>query len=758
MLSEPLERDTTRENEDQPQDDDSLFGSPPPSPLARGRSPSPTLALSEVPLAGLKVLSSGSSQNVGTIALPGSHAHSEQSINPIALSLSLPGGTCAPLLPQSLPPSQPQSRQGSIGRNDPPRPVLQPRSQSSAEIRRKPQTRKRKQTEPITRPSPPSIPFPDPSQPLPPHFLRSQQALLGHAGLIAGVRPSKLATSGGTSRGTSPSNPIVLDDHEAQVIPEPPLIGRSHVSYFKNLDPSKLPKPSNQEIVEMLIKQKDIFPVLENILKLLATGALGGRAAAPNAVLGTRLWASRPDQSRTFLPAKRRKLNQVPAGAADWDVPYPFQEGEGPAAYRQNWVRERGRQLISQLIGLVKVAARKAAAKKHLVEVEQKRQELPEEQKTRQEHGQSNAGVVNRQEGGRGANHYRHETGGMTLPVAQSPLQDEGNSELLGPEDRNANTVGTVNFKKLCHLTVEPGQSPTVPPSTDEAAPTTSFNSLFSALLAASDTKIGSSFGFTPPPTPPLLEPLSQLVPDSLPSSELPSNGNIDQSLIDSWMNILQTFPLQADNFCSGSTPPSENVSLGSLFGLASPADMSSFASPVNGYLSSFSTTPNPDAQQAQNFPLDFNQLDDLDLALNLTTGGASTSDTLGTLSSSTGDTPMDLTFDLSSLTQDASDGAQAPNTEHQVIAMDVDATSFNLSFPSITPSRSDNIGFNNLIDRQLLATSPSEPRGSSMPRATIQDAQSVTSTNEPRSPSTFLPSPISSFEPATPSSAGWDT
>ncbi|KAF8808710.1 hypothetical protein BYT27DRAFT_7052448, partial [Phlegmacium glaucopus] len=61
-----------------------------------------------------------------------------------------------------------------------------------------------------------------------------------------------------------------------------------------------------------------------------------------------------------------RKLNRVPAGATDWDVPYPFQEGEGPDEYYKTWERERGKHLVAQLVKLIKGAARKAATKNYL--------------------------------------------------------------------------------------------------------------------------------------------------------------------------------------------------------------------------------------------------------------------------------------------------------------------------------------------------------------------------------------------------------
>ncbi|OAX39547.1 hypothetical protein K503DRAFT_689366, partial [Rhizopogon vinicolor AM-OR11-026] len=64
-------------------------------------------------------------------------------------------------------------------------------------------------------------------------------------------------------------------------------------------------------------------------------------------------------------PLKRRKLTSVPAGAVDWDVPYPFPEGEGPESYHATWEQDRARQLIVQLLELIKDAVHGAAARKH---------------------------------------------------------------------------------------------------------------------------------------------------------------------------------------------------------------------------------------------------------------------------------------------------------------------------------------------------------------------------------------------------------
>ncbi|KAI0028775.1 hypothetical protein K488DRAFT_89395, partial [Vararia minispora EC-137] len=62
-------------------------------------------------------------------------------------------------------------------------------------------------------------------------------------------------------------------------------------------------------------------------------------------------------------------LSRVPAGATDWDVPYPFRAGEGPAHYAAHWPRARIARLLSQLLALVQAATRSAPARSYLARV-----------------------------------------------------------------------------------------------------------------------------------------------------------------------------------------------------------------------------------------------------------------------------------------------------------------------------------------------------------------------------------------------------
>lgn len=187
--------------------------------------------------------------------------------------------------------------------------------------------------------------MPDPTQPIPPNFLRSQTALLGTAGLVSRLNPASFKVQ--QPRGNSSRNPIVIrEDHR------PPT--QQKFSIAEHLSALNLPTPTTREIVYALIKEKNIFPVLANILKLVGRGAFKPSSSRSS---------TQEPQSEDQRPSKRRKLRTVPAGAADWDTPFPFKEGEGPEWYRANWERERGKQLISELVSIIKTATCKAAAK-----------------------------------------------------------------------------------------------------------------------------------------------------------------------------------------------------------------------------------------------------------------------------------------------------------------------------------------------------------------------------------------------------------
>ncbi|KAI0280765.1 hypothetical protein BGY98DRAFT_961734 [Russula aff. rugulosa BPL654] len=182
-----------------------------------------------------------------------------------------------------------------------------------------------------------------------------QQALLGHAGLISGLDPSTLSTK--YHKGATSQNPIIVEDEL-----DPPPLGKGDAYPF---DSSILPSPPSEEVVSSLVKQRNIFPVLESLLRLLSGTGVSNIPPAVTPFCSPASSFTALSKERGAAP-KRRRLNSVPAGAADWDVPYPFQQGEGPTNYRLHWEKERLKQLLSQLGVLIKGATRSAAARTYL--------------------------------------------------------------------------------------------------------------------------------------------------------------------------------------------------------------------------------------------------------------------------------------------------------------------------------------------------------------------------------------------------------
>ncbi|KAF9048694.1 hypothetical protein BJ165DRAFT_1461799 [Panaeolus papilionaceus] len=565
-------------------DEDSLFGSPPPSPSASSstraeREKSPALALPTSGSGASRFSTSTATglQNVGTIALPGSHHDIELPMTPLALSLSHNVVSRPPALPgmqhknssgpislghggtlQNAPPSMSASSSSAT-----PSAPSTSRGSSLAAAGPKPR-QKSKRTHQRSRSSNESTPqprvefdLPDPSGPLPAHFLRNQDKLLGVAGLVGGVRPAAITHV----RGTSASNPIIVDDDE-----DAPKLGRRPVQTKElflptKIDPSLLEAPSNEEIVSVLIRQKDIFPVLQSILKLIAPQNTDPQRR-PFFQTSNRnaFFFSSPSSSSSSSqpPLKKRKLNRVPAGAADWDVPYPFEQGEGPEEYRQTWERERSKQLITQLVKLIKTAAVKAATKKY-VQKANKRQE--QEEKAKKEAGFSYAD-----------------------PPPSTPMESSQSVTAGKAADSTSSFPSNLTTPSANVSDLPPCTSQTLPsvmtPNTSSAA----FDHLISSLVAAQPHKVTVSN----PPS------------ESAGSSNLTplafqSQGPIDQSLFDSWMDILQAFPIQFDG---GASEPSQ-ISVDTPFGAGMNSHdlglsgIDAFGLPISTPLStSGSTTP----------------------------------------------------------------------------------------------------------------------------------------------------------------------
>ena len=473
-----MRADTIHDSDQRNGDNDSLFGSPPSSPV-RGRSPALALPSGEY-----------CTQNVGTIALPGSHNFIELPVNTPALSLS----GFSHYEPSQRPPAANTSRPQVESQVR----TLPTRSNSSQSIRGGNKKRSSRENSSAPRLPPPPIHLPDPNVPPPPNFLRNQQALLGIAGLIGGVNPANLSVPRHT-RGSNASNPIVVED-----VLNPPPLGRQ--DRCSDIDPSMLTPPSNEEIVASLIREKNIFPVLESILKLIASNA---RSTTPK---------GHDNRDGSHRPVtKRRKVDGVPAGATDWDVPFPFMDGEGPQA---DWKKMRGEQLISQLVSLIKSAARKASSRTH------QRQHMQPRRYQQPPRQQQQLGSVKQQDSEpKIMGHYRPVTATYGQPGAQIP-------EALADQ---SNTSGSNAQASPSPYEEPPAFQPFPSPSNAGTRFPTPFDEMFSSLLAGSLVPSSGGPGDDGQST-------SGWSGGTDTPSEI-STPDINQNAFDNWLSILNAFP-----------------------------------------------------------------------------------------------------------------------------------------------------------------------------------------------------------------------
>lgn len=314
-------------NDDENSDRDSLFGSPTLVPQDGDGKPS-ELAL---PSAGIN------SENVGTIALLGSQSVSELDSNSPALSVRA---------------SESLTRPPAFSLVEDPS-FLQDANRRTRRSKHQAGTAKGH----LTAATPTTFPK---------NYLRNSQTLLGTAGVVGRVNHSRRV------RGCSRGDPILVHDHI-----NPPPVGTQ--GNFLPIDSSLLPQPSNEAIAASMIRQRNIYPVLASILKLMGADPSGPIQFPPR----------RTGFERDIAPSlepqvKRRKLN-IPAGANDWDVPFPFpvEAGQCQEEYQRsktNWEKNQGKKLMKQLAGLIKSAANKAATINYCAENNLSNGSLPSHQ------------------------------------------------------------------------------------------------------------------------------------------------------------------------------------------------------------------------------------------------------------------------------------------------------------------------------------------------------------------------------------------
>ncbi|KAJ8072483.1 hypothetical protein PM082_016042 [Marasmius tenuissimus] len=259
------------------------------------------------------------------------------------------------------------------------------------------------------------------------------------------------------------------------------------------------------------------------------------------------------------LPSKRRKLNHVPAGADDWDVPYPFQQGEGPQSYHDGWVQYRAKQLVSQLVALIRTASRKAALRKFLKEEHGFREKLEQQ---RAESLQIAALFKEIEHSLPKANgHYKPDT--TLYGTAKSNVPETPKSQSPAPSE-----------SPTCSETSSSNNPP------DATGP---LDHLISSLLT------------TTPITPSTLD----ISPDITSSPNSSSDAGEVDSLLDNWVSIFQSFPTEQHQNILSNTPPSQTTTAAPV-ALDTPTDFGpwSFSEPSSTY-----QPPNADfGETATNF------------------------------------------------------------------------------------------------------------------------------------------------------------
>ncbi|KAF7986493.1 hypothetical protein HWV62_31303 [Athelia sp. TMB] len=354
---------------------------------------------------------------------------------------------------------------------------------------------------------PPPIHLPNPNEPPPPNFLRNQMGLLGTAGLVGGVHAAKLSVERHT-RGTTPSNPIVVED---TAIRPATRVHKPHIT----LDPSSTVPPSNEEIIASLIREKNVYPVLESILKLIK----GNNISKSQSSGSGREESSEP-------AAKRRRFSSEVEGAAQ--------------EIASNLEKERGKELIAQLVLLIKNAARQAAMRtyNHHQQNPQARRAQPPQRWNSKPQGPETKIM----------GHYRPITATYGRPQAtlSEVLADQSNTT-FNVSQTSAATNPTIQpiLPVHPHPSISTTQQsihplPHLPEATTSAQ--SSFDQFLSSLLAPPGEN-NSSAGYN-------------LEPESLsPSSSYPE---VDQHAMNTWMSIFGSAPTEDSLAGTSSHTPSE--------------------------------------------------------------------------------------------------------------------------------------------------------------------------------------------------------
>ncbi|EIW84258.1 hypothetical protein CONPUDRAFT_80659 [Coniophora puteana RWD-64-598 SS2] len=256
---------------------------------------------------------------------------------------------------------------------------------------------------------------------------------------------------------------------------------------------------------------------------------------------------------------------RVPAGAADWDIPYPFPEGEGPETYREDWEKKRAVKLVGELVKLIQGATERAATKK-MAQVEKG---------TKSRRSQPASSTR--------SNSHRPET------QAETPNQDAFCNDIVGA---NVNDINMISSNPLSL-----SSGPTPDPHLDK---------MLQSFLTA-----------MPQPTNQPMVSSSDACSSSLGSSSRATNAfpEFDQTELEAWLSQLGTLPLAgADNYGIGHIATDNSQADGSTDGvpmdvdmdeqtqLAEQQDMSS--SVLDSAMSILNNSEPPPMDMSQNFHL----------------------------------------------------------------------------------------------------------------------------------------------------------
>lgn len=179
--------------------------------------------------------------------------------------------------------------------------------------------------------------LPEAGEPIPPNFLRNHSAVLGVAGQVAGIRLPDPVVPGPATSPLSTQREIPLEQPRHR--PRRPAAKKLPASASR----ASSSLPSNQDAATSALQRLEGNPRFIGVLRALlalATKRGGSDSGAPS---HTR-------------PLKRRRLSQVPAGAQDWDVPFPTEEQKALVEHGQ---QQRSAKLMRDLVSLLSDAVSK---------------------------------------------------------------------------------------------------------------------------------------------------------------------------------------------------------------------------------------------------------------------------------------------------------------------------------------------------------------------------------------------------------------